>query len=98
MTFIAVDILHNLVWMHDCFGFEENGRSGDSTQTVECAKNLVCFGEIFATCVYLLPDKYYGIHAEEFDTQVCKEQKLTRHSYENCGIGIVEIPLVVVEC
>lgn len=98
MTLIQIDILNHLIRMHNCLALENHRWCCDPTQAIICSKNFVCFRQTFTRSSHPFPDESYGIHAEELDAEVGEEEHLAGHGAEDGGVGIVEIPLVMVEC
>ena len=97
MTFITIDILDDLVWMHNRFRLENNRGRGNSAEGIVCSEDLVCFGQAFTSCTNFFPDEGHGIHTEELNAEICEEEHLTSHGSKDGRVGIIEVPLVMIE-
>jgi len=98
MTLIPINILNHLIGMHNSLALENDRRRCNPAQAVVCSQDFVSLWQTLARSAHSFPDEGYGIHAEEFDTQVGEKEHFAGHGAKDGGVGIVEIPLVVVEC
>ena len=78
-------------------GLEEQAWGTQAQHLVECLKQQMCLGKRLARGAQALPNEGHRIHAENLHSLVGEEEHLTGHGAEHGGIGVVEVPLEVVE-
>jgi len=95
--FRGAEISCQLLGSHDHLALEDDRRADTFQHHAEHPHNGVHLRQIAAGGAQLLPDVGYRINAEHLYAQICKVQDAPGHVHEHRRVGIVQIPLVVVE-
>src|SRR5690348_11323417 len=83
--------------MNYSFGLEQHRRSSYACNGIKCLNDPMCLWPIFAVGAQLFPNECNSVESQNLYSAVSDEEHLFSHSTENCGVGIIQIPLKAVE-
>ena len=97
LALLRADVAQHVVGVDDRLGLEQHHGGSYSHQGVKCLDDLVSFWLVLAAGPHALPDEGDRVEPEDLHAGVGDEEHLLGHRAEDCGVGVVQIPLEAVE-
>ena len=95
--FRGAEVRRQLLGSHDHLALEDDRRADAFQYHAQHPHDGVHLRQIAAGGAQLLPDVGHGVNAEHFHTQIGEVQNALGHVHEHRRVGVVQVPLVVVE-